>query len=79
MCCSTYTDSELETMEKKLLKNSITYMYKLKLFIPANILVIVIMKLYTWGTNLGISSMKLQPSFKSSFSNHDPHKHPLAY
>lgn len=43
---------------KKLLKNNILYMYKLKLFIPENILVFLLIKCVHCGNNLGFRSLK---------------------
>lgn len=53
MCFSTYIYSKLETDQcllddrKKLLKNNIINLYKLKLLIPANILVFLLIRLHT--------------------------------
>lgn len=70
MCFSTYIYSKLETDQcllddrKKLLKNNIINLYKLKLLIPANILVFLLIKLHTLETNLGFYSLKLEQMYK---------------
>lgn len=86
LMCFTYIDLKLDTSQflfrwqrKKMLKNSITHTYKLKVFIPANMLVFVIMKLYTWGIIWDFILLNLSKHIKSSFFNHDPDIYILSY
>lgn len=70
MCCPTYIYSKLATYQlllddrKKLLKNNIIHMNKLKPLIPANILAFLLPKLCTLETNLGFYSLKFEQMYK---------------
>lgn len=61
MCCSIYIlkardpSSPLLDDRKKLLKNNTIHMYKLKLLIPENILVFLLIKCVHFGNKFGIS------------------------